>query len=273
MLDVLPLAVAAAGAAVGLLRWRRCQCESSSSKAAAAAAAPAAPRPRPSLFKRAKKQKKYPRHELAAAEPSWREELVRLFPAIKKNWQAPTLDYTQTIKGGLSRYKKWNISCYLRVWDGWTPRTESHMPLVRVMDPVLDRCNELFEAWYKKLHGLSDAEVIIMNSFVTRYRAGLEGEDQLKKHVDGRKVDGSLVLALPTDEPFEGGKLVVWDGPDKAEHTYYMKPGDALFLDNMVWHQAFPITAGVRWALVIFYKVKWKGVAVKATAKTAKKAV
>ena len=43
--------------------------------------------------------------------------------------------------------------------------------------------------------------------------------------------------------------------PD-AEHFAPMRPGDACFLDRMVWHQANPVTAGERWAIVIFYKAK-----------------
>ena len=32
---------------------------------------------------------------------------------------------------------------------------------------------------------------------------------------DGANVDGSCILALPTDEAFEGGALHVWDGKPK----------------------------------------------------------
>ena len=206
---------------------------------------------RSSLFT---KKKKYPRHINleAAIDP---KELEGLFPAIKANWKGAVLDYTETI--GYSRYKNWSISCYLRVWDGWTPRTGSHAPLVAVMDPILDEAQRLFTEWYKEYHGLAAVEVLLMNSFVTRYRP-VNDEDQLKKHVDGRKVDGSLILDLPTDMPYEGGKLSVWDGPDRTETLYQMKPGDLMMLDNMVWHQAHPITSGERWALVIFFKCKWK---------------
>jgi hypothetical protein len=37
---------------------------------------------------------------------------------------------------------------------------------------------------------------------------------------------------------------------------YPMGVGDMCFLDNAVWHQGNPITAGERWSLVIFYGVK-----------------
>jgi hypothetical protein len=89
--------------------------------------------------------------------------------------------------------------------------------------------------------------------------------------VDGAgKVDGSVVLALPTDRwsgppeemSFEGhgGGLTFWDGspvPSKQQEVHYdTRSGDVGFIDKAVWHQADPITKGTRWALVIFYEVK-----------------
>ncbi|CAK9109618.1 unnamed protein product [Durusdinium trenchii] len=71
---------------------------------------------------------------------------------------------------------------------------------------------------------------------------------------DGANVDGSAILALPTDEPFEGGALHVWDGKPKQELVYKMAPGDCMFMDTKIWHQAKPITSGTRWALVLFLK-------------------
>merc|ERR1712118_550908 len=93
-----------------------------------------------------------------------------------------------------------------------------------------------------------------MNAFVTRYRP-IPDEDQLKRHIDGANVDGSVVLALPTDDPCEGGALHVWDGKPQKEFVYRMEPGDILFLDTRVWHQAKSITSGTRWSLVIFLKL------------------
>jgi hypothetical protein len=43
-------------------------------------------------------------------------------------------------------------------------------------------------------------------------------------------VDGSCILALPTDEPFEGGALHVWDGKPKQAP----KSGDDI---NMMKHE------------------------------------
>lgn len=209
--------------------------------------------------KQNKKQKKAngkDRHVLVkhALQP---EYLQRLFPDIKRAFKPQPIDYTKKV--GYSRYRNWKISCYLRAWPQWTPRIAPHMPLVDVLDPILDDCVAQFKVWYNDLWGLRESEVIIMNSFVTRYRTE-EGETQLKKHVDGRHVDGSVILALPTDCPFEGGKLTVWEKRKGTlnEFEYAMKPGDMIFLDNMIWHQAHPITSGERWALVLFLKCKWK---------------
>ena len=63
-------------------------------------------------------------------------------------------------------------------------------------------------------------------------------------------------LALPTDEPFEGGKLKVWDGRPTVLHEYAMAPGDCIFLDARVWHQGCAITSGARYALVLFLRLR-----------------
>ncbi len=91
------------------------------------------------------------------------------------------------------------------------------------------------------------------------------------------------MMALPTDIPFVGGGLTVWEGPhnDEKKYVYDLAAGDICFLDNFIFHQGLaetlgtvhlqkhllthlstsppagnPITSGERWALVIFYSVK-----------------
>mmetsp|Transcript_13569 Transcript_13569/g.27035 ORF Transcript_13569/g.27035 Transcript_13569/m.27035 type:complete len:284 (-) Transcript_13569:30-881(-) len=104
-------------------------------------------------------------------------------------------------------------------------------------------------------------------TFITRY-ASFPGETALLKHVDGAgKVDGSAVIALPGDASNDfslfsdgGGGLTFWDGNDDEDRRgkgihYDTRAGDLAFIDRAVWHEACPITAGTRWALVIFYKV------------------
>ena len=65
------------------------------------------------------------------------------------------------------------------------------------------------------------------------------------------QVDGSLILALPTDVEWRGsgGGVTVWEGPeeDEVQWDYPMNPGDVCFLDHYVWHQGNPITTGERW--------------------------
>merc|ERR1719502_2336514 len=99
-----------------------------------------------------------------------------------------------------------------------------HVPMVRCMGPVMDECVDAFAKWFCQLKGLNSVEPLVMNAFVTRYRP-IQEEDQLKRHIDGANVDGSVILALPTDDPFEGGELKVWDGKPQKEWRYAMAPG------------------------------------------------
>jgi len=178
------------------------------------------------------------------------DDLKRIFPAMKAAYVQQPLDY-----GPHSRYgDKWRISCYMVVMENWKPKIEPHEPMVECMTPAMNACTDAFAKWYCCQRGLSAVEVVVMNAFVTRYRA-VQDEDQLKRHIDGANVDGSVVLALPTDDPFQGGALHVWDGKPQRQVVYPMRPGDALFLENAVWHQAKPITSGTRWALVLFLKL------------------
>ena len=186
-----------------------------------------------------------------AAIPS--DYLEGIFPEMKRSYKPADLTY--------GKYKRWNLSCYCEVWEGWTPKTPPHPPMAAAMKETLALSKDIFTKWYCERNGLEECEVITMNSFVTRYSPE-PGKSELGKHVDGRKVDGSLILALPTDEPFDWPGLKVWDGKRgaKKEYLYTMKPGDVCVLDNMVWHHALPITSGRRYALVCFYKCNWKKV-------------
>jgi len=189
------------------------------------------------------------RHELVQ-EVIPRSRLEGLFPTMKEAYVQQPLDY-----GRNSRYgDKWRISCYLVVMENWKPKIQPHEPMVQCMNGVMNDCVSEFAKWRCKMRDLASVDVSVMNAFVTRYRP-TQDEDQLQKHIDGANVDGSVVLALPTDDPFEGGKLHVWDGKPQHEFEYQMASGDVLFLDNAVWHQAKPIMSGTRWALVLFLRL------------------
>ena len=43
-----------------------------------------------------------------------------------------------------------------------------------------------------------------------------------------------------------------------GEGVENVKAGDLCYLDRAVWHQAMPITDGVKWAIIIFFKVHRK---------------
>ena len=177
--------------------------------------------------------------------------------------------YRETQLPTYSRYEKWTQSCYMEVDEKWTPRPEINLPLFESLKAIQERCRLIFAQWYADLYQLESVEVTTLNSFVTKY-VPQEGKSEFGKHVDGIKVEGSLVLCLPTDEPNDWPGMLVWDGPKgrgpigkdpRPEHVYCMQPGDVLLLDRMVWHHGLPITKGHRFVIVNFYAVQWKKLA------------
>eukprot|EP00934_Nitzschia_sp_Nitz4_P001432 Nitzschia sp. Nitz4//scaffold225_size51843//30328//31383//NITZ4_006898-RA/size51843-snap-gene-0.3-mRNA-1//1//CDS//3329542684//1432//frame0 len=202
------------------------------------------------------------------------EYLESLFPQLLQHFDPQTVYYN----GGIANVPEWKISCYLEVMEGGVPCTNPNLPLLELFQPLLEECNSLFLEWYRQQHACNQKgnnrvqrSCRRLMTFVTRYTPK-PGEQALLKHVDGAgKVDGSLVVALPMDRwsgpeeenSFEGhgGGLTVWDGKDYStkrpvELHYETRSGDLAFMDRAVWHQADPITKGVRWALVIFYQVQ-----------------
>lgn len=164
-----------------------------------------------------------------------------------------------------SRYEAWTQSSYITTHPKWTPQPPINQDMFKHLAHVQERCRRIFAQWYADLHGLEQLEVITLNAFVTKYVAS-EGKNHFGKHVDGAKVMGSLVLALPTNEENDWAGMLVWDGPrgrgplgrdPRPEHHYVMQPGDALVLDRIVWHHGLPITRGARYVIVNFYEVKW----------------
>lgn len=173
------------------------------------------------------------------------------FPAMRDAYVQQPLNY-----GRHSRYgDRWRISCYLVVLENAKPKILPHQPMVECMGEIMTACVRLFEQWYC-YHFDCCAEALVVNCFVTRYRPKHD-ENQLKRHIDGANVDGSVILALPTDDPFQGGQLRVWDGANQQQFDYPdLRPGDAILLGGRIWHQALPITYGTRYALVLFLKLR-----------------
>ncbi|KAJ1449619.1 hypothetical protein M885DRAFT_535064 [Pelagophyceae sp. CCMP2097] len=175
--------------------------------------------------------------------------LLDKFDEMREAYVQQPLDY-----GRNSRYgDKWRISCYLVVLERWKPAILPHAPMVACLGGVMRECAARFEEWYADRYDLAACEASVMNCFLTRYRP-VPGEDELRRHIDGGSVDGSVVLALPTRDAFDGGDLRVWDA--RREFAYQLAPGDSVFLDTKVWHQATPISTGERWALVLFLRLK-----------------
>ena len=67
------------------------------------------------------------------------------------------------------------------------PATEPDRLLRDVCAPLLLECDRLFSDWYRLQHGAGAIETLTrLQSFVTRYRPQA-GENQLARHVDGRR--------------------------------------------------------------------------------------
>ena len=206
--------------------------------------------------------KQKPGKKLHVVEKEYFEQktMKPLFESIKTVFQPQIISFNQ--------YRNWRISCWMEIEKNQRQAglnfTKTSAELLKIMTPCLEQCDTFFKKCYRRIHGLfSIKKLRRLQSFVTRYRPRPK-ESALLRHVDGMLVDGSIVVGLPTDEPFTGGGLTIWDGhPDNpdATYSYPMGPGDICYLDHLVWHQANPIASGERWALVIFYSVKDDGAA------------
>jgi hypothetical protein len=176
--------------------------------------------------------------------------------------------FKETQLPSYSRYEDWRQSCYMEIHPKWTPQPEVNLAMLEKMAKIQEYCRLIFARWYCDLYSLDEVEITTLNSFITKYVAEPK-KNEFGKHVDGIKVQGSLVLALPTDEENDWPGMMVWDGPKgrgivnddtRPKHHYMMQPGDALLLDRMVWHHGLPITKGKRYVVVNFYSCQWKKV-------------
>jgi hypothetical protein len=200
------------------------------------------------------------------------EYLDSLFPKLVELFDPQPVVYN----GGIANIRNWKISCYLEVMDGGIPTAEPNVPLLELFRDLLDACNDLFLFWYRQQHACNyhrgddndkNASPPVIQScrrlmtFITRYTPA-PGEQALLKvcmhsttnhaaaglthmlifyqHVDGAgKVDGSCVMALPTQSSFEGGGLTFWDGGRRRrpvqEIHYDTRAGDLAFIDRYVY--------------------------------------
>jgi hypothetical protein len=93
------------------------------------------------------------------------------------------------------------------------------------------------------------ADVEIVSAFVTRY---LPGNKRFDDHDD--LCDVSLVVEL-SDSDYEGGGVVGSDGtPWTRVRLDSPERGSAVVIGRGVSHKTIPMTSGVRWALVVFYR-------------------
>eukprot|EP00668_Euglena_longa_P005812 GGOE01006856.1.p1 GENE.GGOE01006856.1~~GGOE01006856.1.p1 ORF type:complete len:249 (+),score=21.25 GGOE01006856.1:83-829(+) len=182
------------------------------------------------------------------------EFLQEYFCKVKEVFNPQTVNYDSATYNAT----RWSISCFMEYEKGVAKnKITLSKELLELSRPLLEVCDNIYMDWSKLHRNLpSDTKFERSQSFITRYRAvGLQ--THLPKHIDGGDVDGSFILQLPTDEPFAGGGLTIWDGPDPNESTQYsyeLDVGGVCFLDGQLWHQSNPVTSGERWVLVIFYR-------------------
>lgn len=177
--------------------------------------------------------------------------LRALFPSLEQHF----------LPQAAVKYKgvDWKISCYMELEESFISGAYQVQPALQLLEnclPLLNKCDQIFGDWWRHCYSYKKAKPYRVHSFVTRYLP-LKDQDQLKKHIDGRHLDGSVVVRLPSS--CVGGQLKVWDGKPVQEFCYEMNCGDVVCLDKAVWHQAMPITEGIKWALVIFYKIDRTG--------------
>ena len=237
-------AAALLGAALLVFRHSRRRAEQAADAASRRAERKAASARRSILRVRKPSRHKVLAGKEGGVDPKWLEELF------------PSLEAAFDPQGGVT-YKgvDWKISSYMELEEAYISGSHKVRPntaLLEICRPLLELCDEKFITWYKNCYGLKRAKPLRRHSFLTRYLP-VKDQDQLRKHIDGKHLDGSVVVKLPS--LCEGGQLRVWDGRPVQEFTYDMDTGDVVCLDRAVWHQAMPVTKGIKWALVVFYNV------------------
>lgn len=190
--------------------------------------------------------------------------IMQAFKPMRVKYKNTNPHYTVSEKSTGSETKyTWKSSCWMEVDEhmggGMQKKIKPDPAMLEVTQKLLSTCDKVFRKWYEDLHGQSSIyELKRLQSFITRYRP-YKNEDGLLRHIDGAQVDGSVILGLPTTDPFEGGGVTVWEGTpgvDEKSWSYPILPGDICCLDNFVFHQGNPITKGERWSLVIFYRTQ-----------------
>ena len=248
---VIAAAAALLGASLLIFRHQRRAAEQAAEQAADATTRHAR-RTSVSARRSILRRRKPTRHKVLAGkeggvDPEW---LNALFPSLEAAFDPQA---GVTYKG-----VDWKISSYMELEEAFISGSHTVRPNTALLDvcrPLLDLCDEKFITWYKNCYGLKRAKPLRRHSFLTRYLP-MKDQDQLRKHIDGKHLDGSVVVKLPS--ACEGGQLRVWDGRPVQEFTYDMGTGDVVCLDRAVWHQAMPVTKGIKWALVVFYNVDRK---------------
>ena len=165
-----------------------------------------------SIFKRRKPTRhKVLRGDEEGINIKW---LDNLFPILKKHF----LPQAEVKYKGVN----WKISCYMELEDSFISGSYQVQPAIELLSacrPLLDQCDELFGNWWRHCYGLKRARPYRVHSFLTRYLP-LKDQDQLKKHIDGKHLDGSVVVRLPSK--CVGGQLKGKDTTNKHTSLFFL---------------------------------------------------
>eukprot|EP00438_Fugacium_kawagutii_P024084 Skav212947 [mRNA] locus=scaffold374:556322:557608:- [translate_table: standard] len=192
-----------------------------------------------------------------AGQPKGGFEIVETGLAQKLETLSPQIEeaYLPCQTSYLDAKGHWEISCYAElakdVPDLMVPGAVEHMPLLAVLEPLLEEITSRLTRWWHSIHPEKiEFQLRRVQSFVTKY-AAVHGKSHLTRHVDGPQVHASMILQLHSPKGFGGGGITVWDHSN-VPYFYQLRAGDLCLLDHMVWHQSNEVTSGERWVLVVF---------------------
>lgn len=139
----------------------------------------------PEISKRVVRQKLNKLRHLVIEQAISPRYLDGLFPDMLEDFDPQHVVYN----GGIAKVKEWKISCYLEVMERGVPCTNPNTALLRLFEPILDTCNDLFLEWYRQQHACNNSLFAgktinrtckRLMTFITRYTPA-PGEQALLK--------------------------------------------------------------------------------------------
>ena len=122
----------------------------------------------------------------------WKHKIIKR--ALNENMLSNTFAKIRAeFEPQLVTYKgqNWKISTYMELDNtghiSGKHKVDPDVEMLEICREMLDKCTRQFEVWYNEDRKLKYCKAERLHSFVTRYLP-VPGQDQLKKHIDGRHV-------------------------------------------------------------------------------------